>query len=70
MQVVHAVILGGVYYSGSALLGRLQNEKLRRALVGSEGKDAGWAAGVGREASGSLYPAPGSLESELGLDWW
>lgn len=24
--------------------------------MGSEGKDAGWVGGVGKEASGSLYP--------------
>ena len=35
----------------------VQNEQPRRALVGSKGEDSGWVAGVGREASGSLYPA-------------
>ena len=34
----------------------MQNEQTRRALMGSKGEEAAWVVGVGREASGSLFP--------------
>ena len=65
------VILGGVYYSGSALLGGLckMSSHVEPWWVPRVRTPGGWQEWVERLLEACTLQA-GSLESVLGCDWW